>query len=381
MPTVRLSAFYAAYFLLVGVLTPFWQLWLDWKGLTAVEIGTVLAATYWIKVAAHPTIARLADRSGNTRRLTAALALAAIAAFLALGFAQGFVAIVLLSAVAAATYNPILPVAESVAIRVVERAGADYGRVRMWGSITFILAAAGMGAVLAHTSPAVVQWAVTLAAVLLLASCLTLPELDRRPGRSAVARPWALLAEPRFWLFLAASGATSASHAVYYGFGTLHWRAIGIDETAIGLLWSVGVVAEIALFALAGRWRRQLSPVVLLSLAAAGGAVRWPLLAVLTDPWALAPVQALHALTFGAGHLGAMGFLRDNVPDESAATGQSLYYALVGGVLVGLVMQGAGLLFQAEGGGAYHVMGGLAALGVLLSLALAAAGPLRTGRG
>ena len=116
MPTVRLSGFYAAYFLLVGVLTPCWQLWLDWKGLTAVEIGTVPAATYWIKVAAHPTIARLADRSGNTRRLTAALALVAIAAFLALGFAQGFVAIVLLSAVAAATYNPILPVAESVAI-------------------------------------------------------------------------------------------------------------------------------------------------------------------------------------------------------------------------------------------------------------------------
>ena len=118
-----------------------------------------------------------------------------------------------------------------------------------------------------------------------------------------------------------------ASHALYYSFGTLHWRAQGIPDGAIGALWSVGVVAEVALFAVSGRVIANCGAARLLMLAGLAATLRWAFMAI--DPPLLltALLQTLHAMSFGAAHLAAIHFLTHAVPEDRAATAQGLYAA------------------------------------------------------
>jgi PPP family 3-phenylpropionic acid transporter len=368
----RLSGFYAAYFLAIGIYMPYWPLWLDSRGLDPVEIGWVLAAAFWIKIAAQPTIARIADWSGRTRVLTAALMALAAGGFLVIGTAEGFWAILIIAGLAATCYQPVLPVMESVVLRNVEAHGLDYGRVRLWGSVTFIAGTAGIGWWIEGRPAGALVWIIAGAMALVALSCAWAPE---RPSAPATRRQGPglvrLFLAPWFLVFLLASALINTSHAVLYGFASLHWRDIGHGETLIGLFWAIGVVAEIGLFAVAGRLRHRLGAVPLLILAALGGAVRWPLLAVTENVAGLLALQTLHGLTFGAAHLGAMAFLARSIPPELSATGQSVYYALVGGVIAGCMFPLAGRLYAGLGGDAFLVMGALSGAGLIATLWLA----------
>ena len=108
---------------------------------------------------------------------------------------------------------------------------------------------------------------------------------------------------------VAAASLVQASHAVYYGFSTLDWRAAGLDGTTIGALWALGVVAEIALFALSGRLPAWIGPTVLLAIGGAGATLRWGAMAFDPPVWLLPALQGLHGLSFGATHLGGISFL------------------------------------------------------------------------
>ncbi len=350
----RLSAVYATYFLAIGILLPFWPLWLDARGLNPAEIGLVLAAAFWIKVAAEPVMARLVDRTGRTRLPTALLGILAAAGYLALTGVHGFWPILVVSAAIAACMHPILPVMESVALSHAARSGYDYGRMRLWGSVSFICATMGVGWILGIWQAESVVWLMAVASGLVALGCWCAPERVlsagiARPGR----REWVRLAR-RLAVLVLVAGLIQASHTVLYGFASLHWRSIGISEFTIGLFWTAGVLAEIVLFAVMGRLR--LGAHHLLALAALAGVIRWPLLALADTVAVILAAQLLHAATFAAAHLGAMIFLTRVVPPERAATGQALYYALVGGVIGGCMMPVAGMLFDRFGADAFWVM-------------------------
>ncbi|MBO6560188.1 MAG: MFS transporter [Nisaea sp.] len=353
---LRLSGFYGAFFLIFGVLMPFWPVWLDHRGLSAIEIASIMAAVFWVKMVAHPLVAHIADRRGAGRRLCIVLALVALAACLAMNGAAGFWPIALLAGLFYATHNPILPVMENITLRTIRDTGLDYGRIRLWGSISFILGTTATGAFLTGRDPDWVIWIASGSVALMLLSCIAMPEAPRTAS-VARANPLGLLARPDFLLFVATAGLLQISHAVYYAFGSISWRAAGLDESTIGMLWGVGVVAEVLLFAVAGRFVHRVGPLGYLAIAAVGGILRWPLTPLTNDPVLLVPLQCLHALTFGAAHLGAMAYLARNIPDNVGATGQSLYYALTGGVLMGAMMPLAGTLYESFGPAAYNAMG------------------------
>lgn len=353
---LRLSAFYAAFFVLYGIFLPFWPVWLDHRGLDAVEIAAIMAALYWVRVGAHPLVAHIADRRGEGRRLSVVLAIAAFAVILTLTQAHGFWLLALLSALFTALYNPILPVMENIALRTIRQANLDYGRIRLWGSLTFILGAMGTGAWLTGRTPEWIVWIAAASVLLAVGACVLVPEAPR-PTAAPKRGMLILLGRADFLVFIATTGLLQTSHAVFYAFGTLAWKQAGISESTIGLLWGAGVVAEILLFAFAGTWAQRLGPVRLLALSALGGILRWPLTPLTDDPALLLPLQGLHALTFAAGHMAAMAYLSRAVPEGLGATGQSLYYALTGGVLMGAVMPIAGMLYARYGADAYHAMG------------------------
>jgi len=368
---IRLALFYGAYFLAIGVMLPFWPAWLASRGLGPVEIGAVLAVAFWVKVVAHPTVAGMADATGAVRALLTTLAVGSVCVFALFGLAEGFWAFALLAGLGGICFQTILPVGEATALAAAKAGGHDYGRIRVWGSITFILAALGVGALIDRNGPEMIWISLLGALVLLVGACALLPGVAGARTR----KPWswsammALAGTRSFLLFTATAGAVQISHAVYYGFGTIIWQRMGFPETAIGTLWTLGVVAEIVLFWFAGRLGRFGSARALLALAITGAILRWGLTPFADSPWTAAPLQLLHALTFGAAHLGAMRYLQDNAPEELGATAQALYYALVGGVLMGCAMPLGGWLYQSFDTLAYLAMALVSTL-ALIPLAL-----------
>ena len=371
----RVAILFAAMFTAIGVMLPFWPAWLEDRGLLAVEIGIIMAACQWGKVLVHPTVGAWVDRHQHRRATLIGLAVASWLGFAAMMPLSGFWPLLLISLPASACMAAMMPLSETVALSVARAKGAEYGRMRLWGSLTFMLAAVGTGAALdvwpvAVVFPAaiVVTLAVTVwAAIRLPGDEAAPPPPTRRENgpRQGLGR---LLGDGRFLLFIGCAGFAQASHAPYYGFSTLHWRAAGLSETTIGLLWALGVLVEIGLFAIGARMLARMGAMGLLLSAGVGGLLRWTVLALTTHPAALFAVQGLHALTFAAAHLGAMHFIAQAIPASHAVRAQGLYSALSMGALLGLAMLISGWLYAGVGGLAFLLATGLS----LASLGLGA---------
>ncbi|MDP6689585.1 MAG: MFS transporter [Alphaproteobacteria bacterium] len=370
----RLSFYFGAVFAVVGVMSPFWPVFLKARGLTATEIGLLLSAGLWLRVLANPLIAQLADRRGERRRPLLILTTTAMLGFLCFLFVEGFWGLLAVNLIASVAFSSIMPLGETVVLGAVYRLGLDYGRLRIWGSITFIATSFAGGPMLAAFGSWSVLWAILALLAVVFLSCALLPETHEnreKPAPQTSGAVLALLRQPVFLLFLAAGGLSSASHAVLYGFATLHWRSVGFSDAVIGALWAEGVVAEIILFWLGNRLLSRFGAANLLALGAAAGMVRWTAMGLSDELWLALLTQGLHAFTFGAAHLGAMHFIARAAPKEMSATAQSLHGAVGAGIAVGLVMASAGWLYQEFANGAYFFMAGIALASLAAALLLA----------
>ncbi len=368
---LRLSAYYAAMFAFVGVHLPFWPVWLEAHGLSPGEIGLLLATVLWCKVVTNPLIAASADRLGARRGVMIAVACLTLAAYAGLFGAQGFWGVLPFAVLGGVAFAAILPLGEAIGLAVVYARGLDYGRLRLWGSVTFIDASVGLGHLLASRGVDLILATMVALLGLVVLACIAMPA--HRASERAPAAPRAiaaLLGKPVFWLFLAAAGLNQASHAVLYGFATLHWRASGLSDATIGWLWAEGVLAEILLFALSNRILARIGVSGLLLLAGLASALRWFALGLTTDLSALIALQALHGLTFGAAHLAAMHFIARAIPANLTATAQSLNTAIAGGVIMAGAMAGAGWLYSSFAGHAFLAMTVLALASAVLAFAL-----------
>ncbi len=373
----RLATFYGAFFLIIGIVAAYWPVWLTHRGLGATEIGMVMAVTSVCKAFANPLLAHAADRSGERRRWIALLGLASLIAFVPFWWLHGFWPILILNVVFFAAFAPTMPLVESLTMLGARQRGLDYGRIRLWGSLTFIAAVIGGGFVLAARSPDSIYW-MMLAAVMLtaLAACLV-PDLRAPPATQHGLPLGAVFRTTRgFVPFLIASALIQSAHAVYYGFGTLNWLAAGHSEVVIGLLWAEGVIAEVALFLIGTRVVRRLGPVRLIAIGGAAGAVRWIVTGLSDDLAVLTVTQLLHALTFGATHLGAIHFIAERVKPEYSASAQSFYAVSIGGIAMGAAAYGAGLLYADYAGRAYLAMAVLCVFGTGAALTINRRRPL-----
>ena len=372
----RLSAFYAAVFLVAGTKLPFLPIWLEWRGLTLAQISIVTAAPLFARIVVTPAIAFAADRWGEHRKMLIVLAWAALAVLVLLTQAHGFPAILGLTLLIAVAWTTIMPLAETVAMGGVRAQGLDYGRMRLWGSLSFIAASFAGGWAIVAFGPAVAVWLMVAGAAGTLAAAYVLP-MSSSPDAAATTRPSvtraeivALVMSGRFVVFLFAVGLTQAAHAVFYTFGTVHWKAQGISAGWAGVLWAIGVSVEIGLFAFSGAVVRTCGPALLIAAGALAGVVRWSAMAFDPPLAALVMLQALHGLTYGATHIGAVHYISASVPPALAGTAQALYASVTAGIAMGLATLLAGQLYGASGALAYLAMAGLSLAGLLAGLLL-----------
>jgi MFS transporter, PPP family, 3-phenylpropionic acid transporter len=353
----RLAAFYAAMFVVFGIQLPFFPVWLKAKGLNAGMIGVVLAAPIIVRVLSITLATRVVDRRDALRAAIMVASAASVLGYTLVGLANGPAAILAAYAVAALVFTPLLPLADTYALKGLHQRGRAYGPVRLWGSAAFIVGTFIAG-IATDTIPArhLIWLIVAGYGISALAATLLAPLSTRTPP-AGETQPAArgLLRDPAFLAGVAAASLIQASHAVYYSFSALAWRAVGLDGTTIAGLWALGVIAEIVLFALQGRLPRLVTPTVLLMIGGFGGALRWGAMALDPPSLALPLLQLLHALSFGATHLGMLGFVAAKAPVGQGATAQG-YLAVALGTTMAVATGISGVLYAGFGSLAYAAM-------------------------
>jgi PPP family 3-phenylpropionic acid transporter len=323
-----------------------------------------------VRIVATPVITHQAD---VRHALKAALVLTSgvgAVAMTVVGSVEGAVAILLAYLVASVAFSPMLSLTDAYALTGLAARGRAYGPVRLWGSVAFIAGNVWAGWLLSIIAPGHLIWLIVGALLVSTMAAIALAPVDGA-ARTATAEPRAspltLLRNPAFIAVALASSTIQGSHALYYGFSTLEWRAAGYSGVTIGALWGVGVFAEVVLFALSGRLPKALPPTMLMAIGGTGAILRWTAMAF-DPPMALLPLlQLLHAGSFGATHLGVMGFLARAIPRERAATAQGLV-ATLSGIVTASATGLSGLLYASSGSLAYLMMAGMSLVGLLSAL-------------
>ncbi|WP_342150581.1 MFS transporter [Methylorubrum sp. SB2] len=374
---LRLGLLYAVVFVEIGVAMPFMPVWLGALGLDPGLIGLLLALPIATKIVATRPLAGLIDRGIAPRTLLAAgsLTLALTYALMPAAAGLAVVLLALLVVLNAAAQAPLVPSIDYLTLAAARRAPKriDYARIRMFGSVSFLLANLAGGALLGWLGGQVAV-PLLLTGLALIAATVALVAGERAAPRE---RPPERVGPPprlplRLWLTIAAAALIQASHAAIYAFGSLSWAAHGVSAPWIGALWAIGVAAEIALFAglshLPARWR---SPFRLLALGGIAAVVRAVGLSAAEGDLAwLVPLQMLHALTFGATHLGAMNAVSAFAPDGARGRAQGTVGASTA-LVSALATLACGPVYGALGSGATFLMMAPLAVGGLCLVALA----------
>jgi PPP family 3-phenylpropionic acid transporter len=367
---LRLAVFYACLFIVGGIQLPFFPLWLQARGLEPEAIGIVLTMPVMVRILAVPVLNRAVDRTGNLRGGLIVAAIVSTFSFAIVGFAQGFVAILLAVGFSALASGPLNSLADAYALKGLGIRA--YGPIRLWGSAAFIAANLGAGLLLAIVAVDHLIWLIVAAFALLSVVSFLLHRLETAPAVEVDQQPVAghLWQSPEFLALAAAASLIQASHAIYYGFSAVDWTAKSFSSTSIGTLWALGVIAEIVLFALSGRL--SFNPAMLIGLGAAGAVIRWIAMAF-DPPMILLPLlQCLHGLSFGATHLGAIQYVARASGGRRTAAAQGDLTTIL--AIGNAAATGAsGLLYGALGDSAYAIMAATAALGgacLVLALSL-----------
>ncbi|MDE2183572.1 MAG: MFS transporter [Alphaproteobacteria bacterium] len=374
----RLRTSQAASGMVSGVFLPFFAAWLAWRGLDAGQIGLLLSLSLVLRAFTGPASGIVADARDDRRGAMLVLYWAMFAGFAALPFAKDPALIFLCAVPAYVAFGSATPLLESVSVRLSERYGFDYGRVRLWASSAFIAMNITAGLCVGRYGIHAVAPLLAATSVLCVITTLALPAPASLPRGALAPRLRATWNEARelmrsgvFLVFLAASSFAQASHAFYYAYGGLHWRTLGYSGPLIGILWPLGVFAEIALFSQALRVLRVIGPTRLLWYGALGCVVRWTILAFDPPLPVVVLAQFLHGATFAMAHLGAMFFILRAVPARLAATAQSLYFVCSAGLMMGIATYAAGLIYAVSGGRAYLLMSAMGVVAMALALLLA----------
>jgi PPP family 3-phenylpropionic acid transporter len=371
---LRLAGFGSAYFFASGAFMSYWPVWLRERHVSDAQIGTLYMSRQLVSVAAILALGFFAHRVGNLRAVLLALSLGALVMMGGYQLAHTFAALLMVGLVWGCIWAPTMALYDGVLVNEARARGLVYGRVRMWGSIAFILGTFLCGVAVDLFGPPWVLYVAICGIALLVPLLLAMPAAEAPAHGTTRHAPFGmreLFRSKPFLLFLVAAGFCQSSHAVLYSFGTLTWRAAGIDDVTISLLWGESVAVEILMMLVSGWLLARIGICGLIGLGLACGMVRWTAMAFTTDLPALIFLQALHAATFAACHLGAMAFIQRALPASGVALGQSIYYALGTGATQAVIYQFAGLLYARYGQHAFLGMTVISALGTLSILILA----------
>lgn len=360
-----LAAVYAALFIAPGFYLPFFPVFLAAYGFSPEAIGIAIGIPMGVRLLANPVSGILSDRWGRPRRFLAILGLGAASAFVLMAILPGTVTILVLVAIATLFWGPAFPLTDAFGVRLARERGIDYGRARLWGSVSFIGANVALGVALEVLPPASVVWLIAASLVLFAVSVQMLPRLKRVPAAEVAAPPKISM---KVLLAVFAAALVQASHAALYAFGSVHWSASGISSSMIGFLWGIGVAAEVVVFYFATVALRRFSPVALILIGGVSAIIRFALTALDPPQALLVPLMMTHAFTFTATFLGMVSIAGESGGAGAQGRAQAFSSTAVSIAML-LATFAAGPLYARYGAYAFFGSSLIALLGCALALA------------
>ncbi|UQY43229.1 3-phenylpropionate MFS transporter [Mixta hanseatica] len=358
--TYWLALGYFTYFFCYGIYLPFWAVWLKGSGLDAEKIGLLLGAGM---IARFVGSLLIASRVRDPSQLVLALRLLALLTLLcAAGFwlGQQWLWLLLVMIGFNLFFSPLVPLSDALAATWTRQIALPYGPVRLWGSLAFVISSALTGVLITAWNSQAILALLSVGIVMMLGGMLLRPTVmplgEARTANSAGWAEWrSLLREKSVWRFLLCVTLMQGAHAAYYGFSAIWWQEAGYSASVVGYLWSLGVVAEIIIFALSNRLFHRWSARDLLLLSGICALVRWSLMASTTQlPW-LIVAQILHCGSFTVCHLAAMRFIAARQGGQVIRL-QSVYSALAMGGGIAVMTMVCGVLFTYLQGDIFWLM-------------------------
>jgi MFS transporter, PPP family, 3-phenylpropionic acid transporter len=359
------SLFYASTLGLLGTYLPFFSVWLKNIGIDAQWIGIITAMPSLSRFTILPFVTAFAEHRNILRSSMIVMAFLTALGFAVVGLLVHPVPILIAFALLACVWTPLSPLTDGYALKGVATYGLNYGPMRLWGSAAFIVGALGCGLLLDVLHSDHLIWIIVAAAGLSAFVGLGLVPLDAPPATAEQPRASGLLKQPLFWAIIGAHTLIQGSHGAYYAFASITWQSAGFGGFAIALLWSVGVIAEIVIFAISPRF--TLSPTILVIIGAVSAVLRWILTAMEPRIEILTLVQLMHGLTFGITQVGIVALLVRSVPHHLLASAQG-YLVAFGGIVSAITVIVSGLIYARWGSGVYFVMAVMAAAGGMVML-------------
>lgn len=368
LPYWRLSSFYFFFFAALGALIPYWGPYLRQLGFSSAEIGQLLAILHATKIIAPNVWGWLADHMGRRMLIVRVAALAAMVLFAGALVEGGFWWMALVMAGFSFFWNAALPQFEANTFNHLGQRPQVYSLVRLWGSVGFIVTVIGFGRAVDHFGLDLLPWGLLLLFAGLWLSALIAPEGRNGRGDGDHAPFLAVLKQPHVLGFLLACMLLQASHGPFYAFFSIYLEDHGYSGGTIGVLWAVGVVAEVLLFLIMHRLLPRYGPRLLLTVALVLAVVRWLLLGAFVDSLALVALsQTLHAATFGVYHAVGIHTINRYFVGGNQGRGQALYSSLTFGAGVALGSLVAGWLWDDWGGHTYYLGALVAAVAAILA--------------
>lgn len=362
-----MSAVFAAMFWVLCIGLVYLPEWLRRTGLDTAQIGLVLASATWLKIPVTLIAGNLADRIGRRKKVLLTISVIVAVLFPLLLVVRGYFWLCLLWACLGALTSTMVPITDSISVTAVRREGLTYGRMRMWGSLGFLVTSIMGGMIIRHFGSDAVVWLLSLGAIVLLVFVAKIPDYEsRRPmQKGLVLLP--VFRIPGFSVFLMVAALLMASHAAMYSLSTVRWVEAGIELPVIGWLWATGVVAEIFIFFISSRVIARWNPWQLLLIAGVVGCARWSMMAVVVDVVLLFCIQSLHAITFTFTQLAVVNFIERNVPEEMTSSAQTIYDSCALGLIFGTALYVSGLLSRVDMALSFWAMAMMSAVGGLMA--------------
>jgi len=336
-----MRAQYFLYFGVLGIYLPYFNLYLHQLDFSGTEIGIISALRSLCLVLFSVLWSLAADRY-DARRAVYRLCLFAAAAIWPLYFGTddfaGMAAVTLLYGI---FFSPIISFMEAFTLEGLGAAKGTYGRIRLWGTVAFILSVTSLGPVIDRTGIRVILWLIFAGGLLQSVSALAIPRVavDRDSPFAGSAR---FLRKPETLGYLGAAFLMLVSHGTFYGFFSIHLEGLGFDGAFIGFTWALAPLSEILVMVYSDRIFRRFSVANVLRFAFGIAALRWLILFLTANPAVVLASQIFHAATYGAFHIAGLLYMDRMAPNRSKTLAQSVNGALTYGLgmMVGLFLNG-----------------------------------------
>lgn len=367
-PYWRLSGFYLFYFASLGILLPFMGLYLQTQNFTLAEIAEVMALIMGSKIIAPNIWGWIADKTGRRMGVVRIASLLSMLAFMALFFGNSYLWIMLVMLVFSFFWNANLPQLEVTTLNYLGNNTHKYSKIRLWGSIGFMLTVVTFGKVFEYYGADSFPYFVLALLVAIWLMSLLIPEAKAKvetrssePFMRVIRKPSVLVLFLVFFLL-------QASHGPYYVFFTIYLENHGYTRSVIGLYWALGVLAEIIVFMVVAKWLPRFGAKNLMLWVALLTALRWLITANFVEYHiAIFFAQLLHAASFGVFHAVAIYLIHQCFPGKLQGRGQAMYSSLsfgAGGAVGALY---AGYVWESSGASAtYLVAAGLCVLAAVI---------------